>query len=974
MRLRCPSSGDRGLAAAALLLLLQSAAAAQVPPDERYLMFNTDHFRVVFPEGMERFARPAAESAELAYQALSEHFIEPPSGRIALVITDFTDRPNASATPIPDNRVVLIAAPDIRSQTLNYYTDWIYQTLVHELVHIFHLDRADGVWAIAQDIFGRSPIFFPAFYQPSWVIEGLATYYESRLTGAGRAYGSAFDALLNNDANGASFRTVDAADGLSPIWPSGHTPYAYGGLYFREMAETYGDSAVVEFARRGAARLPYTLNWASGPYFGATLTGSWKEWSAAFEDKARSRADSLRVLGLTVGAPLSGLAWYVSPPRYAPDGDAIAFTYITPRDDPATVVADPIDGSVILSERRNGSGGNAWMANGSGLFQSQEQYRDRYHVYADLYTLGVPQGKERRLTVGKRITSPDMRPDGRMLAAVETGEGTNRLVVIDVETLGIRSLSELAAGVNWENPRWSPDGTYIAAERWLENRIVDIVVSDADGHVVWQVTRDDALDVTPAWSPDGRYLLWASDRDGVHDIYAVEVSDSNMRRPPSQQPVWRLTRTLSGATGPDVSPDGRWLAYTGLYPEGVRVERIAYDRTTWEPTGPGWRRLRQPPAPAETAGVAAPARPYSPFPSLWPKSWFPVIYSSGSETGWFLGATTFGTDDIRRHSYAILAGWRTGVESVEGTLVYRYAGLGNPVLDFSASQNWSAAQVLTTEGQRVGVVNRERDIVVAADLLRPRMRNIFRVAPAIGLEWNHYSSTDPQVVFSDTTVSDFLVGLFTGFSTARAYPRSVSLEKGVTVLLGLSHRRRTDAWDRWRVSAEGALHGYLSFPVFGYANHVIAGRVSVGASEGQNRAPEGFELGGVPGRAIDILAGLAIGGGSPYPVRGYPEGIEIGDRVVSGSLEYRVPLVLVGRGYGLWPILLDRLSASLFWDVGSAWLASDNLDTLSSVGTELSVDLGLGYEFVYRFRVGLAVPVDDSTRGASVYLAAGVAF
>ena len=57
-----------------------------------------------------------------------------------------------------------------------------------------------------------------------------------------------------------------------------------------------------------------------------------------------------------------------------------------------------------------------------------------------------------------------------------------------------------------------------------------------------------------------------------------------------------------------------------------------------------------------------------------------------------------------------------------------------------------------------------------------------------------------------------------------------------------------------------------------------------------------------------------------------------------------------------------------------AWLASYNLDTLSSVGTELSVDLGLGYEFVYRFRVGLAVPIDDSTRSASVYLAAGVAF
>jgi Tol biopolymer transport system component len=970
----------RGLAAVALLVcpfLFAVTSAAQVPPDERYLMFKTDHFRVVFPEEMEPFARRAAERAEWAYFALTEHFMEPPSGRIALVITNYTDRPNASATPIPDNRVVLISTPDIASRTLNWYNDWVDNTLVHELVHIFHLDRKEGAWKVAQTVFGRVPFLFPAFYQPKWVIEGLATHYESLLTGSGRAYGSAFEALLTNDVDGGSFRPVDAGNGLSPIWPSGQTPYAYGGLYFRDMAETYGDSAVSDLITRGAYRLPYTFNWASGPYFGRTMTGSWKEWSAGFESDAEARADSLRAVGLTVGEPVSGLAWSVSPPRYSPDGNQIAYTYVTPRDDPATEVVDVGTGAVVLSRRRNGSGVNAWMQNGSGLYQSQNEYRDRYHIYGDLYTLEVTRGRERRRTKGARLSSPDMSPDGSTLVAVQTGDGTNRLVTVDLRDAQIQVLADFDLSVNWQNPRWSPDGKYVAAERWVEDRIANIAVVDAGGRVVWQVTRDDASDITPAWSPDGRFLLWASDRDGVHDIYALEVNVATMGLEPSEQRPWRVTRTLSGASGPDVSPDGSWLAFNGLYPEGVRVERIRYDTTTWQRAGPGWRTVRQSPTPrpADVADTEAPVGSYSPFPSLWPKAWLPIAFSSSSSSvGWFIGASTFGADDIRRHEYAVLAGWRTGVEAVEGTVFYRYSGFGNPVLDFTLSQDWSAGTVFTTDGSPVDVTIRERDIVVAANFLRPRMQTAVSLTPYVGLEENRFAPTDPDITFTDPTVSDLRVGFVTWFSRARGYARSVSLEKGFSALLDLSHRRSTEDWDRWRLSAEGVMRGYLSFPAFGFANHVLAGRVSVGASHGHNRSAAGFGLGGVPGRDIPILSGVSIGGGSRYPLRGYSSGVQIGDRIVSGSLEYRFPLWLVGRGYGLWPIMLDKLSASLFWDIGSAWRNSDDINVLSSVGAELSADLGLAYEVVYRFRVGVGVPVGDSTQNPTAYLAAGVAF
>ncbi|HZD80935.1 MAG TPA: hypothetical protein VE646_12970, partial [Actinomycetota bacterium] len=236
----------RGLLAAALTLLAAMPQARAQVPNARYRQFETEHFRVVFPREMEPFARRAAAGAEWAYAALARDLVGPPPGRIALVLSDGSDAPNASATPIPRNRVVLDIAPQIVSRQLNNYPDWVDLTLAHELTHVFHLDRAEGVWRVPRALFGRFPLFFPAFYQPVWMIEGLATYEESRLTGAGRADGSYFRTILAAQARAGEFHPVDAGNGIAPLWPAGQTPYAYGSHYLRSLARAHGDSTIPE--------------------------------------------------------------------------------------------------------------------------------------------------------------------------------------------------------------------------------------------------------------------------------------------------------------------------------------------------------------------------------------------------------------------------------------------------------------------------------------------------------------------------------------------------------------------------------------------------------------------------------------------------------------------------------------------------------------------------------------------------------
>lgn len=975
---RRPGRAARSLVTLASLavLLMADRVSAQVPPDARYRTFDTDHFRVIYSDGLEGFARRAAASAEWAYAALSASFIEPPPGRISLVISDHSDFPNASATPFPSNRITLIATPQIASRQLNNYNEWLDVSLVHELTHIFHLDHAAGIWRLPRAIFGRAPPFFPAFHQPTWVIEGLATYHESRLTGAGRIYGGYFHSLLTAAAARAELVAIDAANGVVPEWPAGSTPYAYGGLYFKYLATQHGDTAVASFARHGGARLPYTLEWAARPHFGHTLSAGWTDWEEDLRLAARTRSDSLRSIGLTRTEPLTDYSWSVPSARFSPDGRYLAFTFDDPRDDPATIVVDAESAARVARHRRNSSGSVTWSRDGSTLYVDQVELADRYRLFSDLYVLDAEEGRERRLTRRARLIQADVSPDGR-LVAVEIREGTNRLVRVDSETGRVEALTAFDVGINWGRPRVSPNGDLIAVERWVRGTPVDIALLDSTGSVVAAVTADSAVDMAPAWSPTGRHLLWSSDRDGVFEIYAVEIGRRSDSAPEIVGGPWRVTRTLGGAFDPEVSPDGGRLVFTAQHPGGFRLERTLYDPHAWEEAAPP-RTVAPSPAqrPGDHSRPGGASRPYSPFPSLWPRAWLPLAAPGESPQGWLIAATLAGTDDVRRHAYALLFGWRTGAEDVEALAGYSYAGLGDPVLRLSVSQQWDGAFALGEDGSLVELTEREREARVTASFLRPRVRRTLAVTPSIAVERLRFFAP-PGVMLTDATFTDLEARLGVGLATARSHSRSLSTENGFVALADVEHERLADDLDRWRLTGELELRGYLSQRVFGFADHVMAARLALGASEANERGAELFDLGGVPGRALDFGSGITVGGGERYALRGYSEGAQLGDRVGVANVEYRFPLALVGRGYKLWPLLLQDVSAALFLDAGSAWSDSDHVRLLASTGIELSTDWGLGYSLVYRFRAGLArrlVTGPRDTTGWEVYLGAGVAY
>src|SRR5262249_14425998 len=149
-------------------------------------------------------------------------------------------------------------------------------------------------------------------------------------------------------------------------------------------------------------------------------------------------------------------------------------------------------------------------------------------------------------------------------------------------------------------------------------------------------------DVEPSWTPDGRYVVFSSDRDGISNLYAVRVED---------RALLRVSRVLGGAFRPSVSPDGRSVAFESYSSRGYDLHATDVDWTTLEPAYAfvdGYAAPRQAPEPS-----AVESRPYRPLPAALPRFWTPYAARQAGE--WQLGAVTAGSDPLFRHIYALQA-------------------------------------------------------------------------------------------------------------------------------------------------------------------------------------------------------------------------------------------------------------------------------------------------------------------------------
>ena len=94
----------------------------------------------------------------------------------------------------------------------------------------------------------------------------------------------------------------------------------------------------------------------------------------------------------------------------------------------------------------------------------------------------------------------------------------------------------------------------------------EIYIMNPDGRKQINLSRNDAEDWDPVWSPDGEQILFVSDRDGPSDLYVMDADGRGVRK---------VFRTREDRTGPTWSPDGKKIAYV----QGSEPDQAIYIAT-----------------------------------------------------------------------------------------------------------------------------------------------------------------------------------------------------------------------------------------------------------------------------------------------------------------------------------------------------------------------------------------------------------
>jgi hypothetical protein len=919
----------RAAALVACAAILAPIARAQ-DPSGSWRTLHTLHFRVHFRPAFRAVAGDAAREAERAYGLLARE-LHVPRGTIDLTLSDDVDVANGFTTVFPSNRIVVLLAPPATDPALQHYDDWLRLVITHELTHVFHLDRSASFWGGLQHLFGRVPGLFPNEYQPSWVIEGLAVYYESRLTAGGRVTGSFHTALLGADrAGGTSRGPWDAL--LFTRWPDGQMPYAYGSRFFAGVAHERGDSVIPRFVEATAAQtIPYRVGrQLRGAGASSDLSADWRRITR----DAAATPDGPR------GTLLADGLWSVPDPAASPDGRRVAFVQDDGKGGRRVVIADAATWRPLRRHGINSLASPGWL--GDTLVVSQIDFTSRWRIRSDLYRW-TPDGAWHRSTRAARLTEP--HAGGGVFSAVVVSAGDNRPTLPGVPD---------PPGTTWGAIVPSPDGRWVAAAR------------HGDGHwalVRWPAHAPDSVTVLferarivadPAWTQHGA-LLFVADPTGLPQVY--RWTDSG---------AVRLTADPAGARHPAPLADGT-LVYATLGARGWQLRRATPLVAAAEPGAA--------PAPFDTApAVATRETGYTAWPSLRPHFWIPTLLTT-SGAGTFVGAVTAGGDALDRDYYVVQALAAPDTKRAAGAFWLVDQRLGNPTLDISGSSDWS---FVGTSFTGVAVSERDQDAALGLTFVRQRWRTFMSLRAAGEYEGRRFAAEPdtPLVAVCTGCTNRDLVGGSVSVGLARAFagPLSVSPENGFSVA-GLVRRREQQGSTRWANEVRARAGLYLRVPgPGGFAHSVLALRLAAGATAGPITKTLG--VGGVSSGTLALGFGQSFGTARAFPVRGYAGGTLRGRRAATASVEYRMPLALIGKGVGHLPVGADKLSLSLFGDAGDAWEpgAQPRLTHLYSAGAELVTDVNINYDFPLRLRLGAAEPIAPLPGGGRRRLQAYLGF
>ena len=518
--------------------------------DFHWQTYKTEHFEIVFEDGLDEVARFACDILERAYLRQSKSLRHEVKMRIPViiykshnsfeqtnVIPDIIEESMGGFTVVFKSRVVVPFTGSYRE---------FRHVLQHELTHVFQYSLWIGEGMInPYQLLKMNKV-------PLWVIEGCAEYFGEGWSNTSEMWMR--DAIYNEKLIPITRLTPE----------HGFAVYKEGESIVNFIAKRYGEGKLGEIYHN--IGLLSNFNEVTKKTLGISLDELDRLWRESLKERYWSICGTKKIKPDARRLTKHKDYIFNVSPAISPDGKEIAF----------------------LSDR-GGYESLYLMSSITGEIKNRIIKGGRQDEFESMHLLDA------------KIT---FSPNGKLIAFVTKSRGKDRLVITTKKGKVLKKYSPELDGIS--HPAWSYDGKYIAFSG-LHNGKRDIYVLELATSKIYRLTNDFHDDITPTFTRDG-YIIFASDRhdgtpieyglyslfkiplhggiptkvfayksptmrdpvvfdhyiffvadfEGVNNLYVYDISKGELNM---------LTDVLTGTFTPSISHDGKYLVMS-VYLEG----------------------------------------------------------------------------------------------------------------------------------------------------------------------------------------------------------------------------------------------------------------------------------------------------------------------------------------------------------------------------------------------------------------------
>jgi len=513
----CPFFSSRqrslGLGILAALLLWPMITTAQYYFGRNKVMYNdfewhilqTEHFDIYYYPQMRELAEIGANYAEESYSLLERKFNHNISRRIPLIFY-------ATHAHFQETNTIPYLIPEgvggffefLKGRVVVPADGSVAQfkhVIRHELVHVFTHSKVNRV--LRDHRLGTHP------EPPLWFQEGLSEYWSAGWDSQAEMY--LRDAVLNN--------YLFPLEQIYQITGS-FLMYKEGQAALKFIAETWGEDKILQLLEN--------------------------IWTAKLFSE---------VMRITLGVDFKGFddkwLYHLKKEKYP--------------------LLDSLDAARMVSKKLTAKGINIKPAFYQAGDSQKVVFISNRTGYSNIYLAPLhPIGTEIKpeiLVAGERspefesihllTSSIDVNRAGELAFTSKSGE-KDLLYVFDIPQRKIIEQHGFPDLVSLYSPAWSPDHQAIVFSGLSFSGHCDLYLFNRVSQELLKLTNDVFEDRDPSFSPDGRFIVFSSDRGtnqdaGYHNLFLLRIDDGQ---------ISYLTHGRFNDQSPRWSPDGRFLAFT----------------------------------------------------------------------------------------------------------------------------------------------------------------------------------------------------------------------------------------------------------------------------------------------------------------------------------------------------------------------------------------------------------------------------